>query len=695
MYSEYTTGTCRILLGLATALAVSSIACAARPERAAAHERASEPRHPSRPYQYRDCASAVGARVADERLYRSLIDDFTAATENTLLVVNAEATPEQFTLLLPDANLPDAEWPADQCRIAPWPPNCRAEPAAGSIICNPAMTGLLTNHRLHPPSAAATIYAERFVAYFVLGHELAHLRLGKAGSHAALNDPGTSLKCRPAVERSLEVECDAAGLMDARSGVLALPWEEPILSELRTNPLQILTPLEHTLDLHWFPVDDTCLGDVDYPSMMRRKFQVRDAYVDIFGGEMAELAAQLHRAETSEFLEFEAFLRGPAEADDRCDPPKAHQLSGFASSPRYGLGRAGEQTVVWGADLGGFVSYDSGTSRSSPRGNAVVYFAATEGIPQVDDRPQFKPVHRFEAPVDLLHTRVTADAVELYTTELTEEGKSLVRLQVVPGPQPSAHLDSAALAEDTQAVVDERGRVALVETTHVRLYPSFDDFVANRPRAVYPRQLAAQSDELVSFAQGQLIVATLPEVPGLFAADVFSDRTARNAMFVLPDSASVAMGATPAIARVGSRVLFAQEAPDSEKLHLVECPAAVLEREGEYPCLLHQVSEWSGLAPAYVTRDLGALQPRILAAPTACGSNSIEVRMRGLTWLFDPDHSEGTILPGSGLVSCSPESETVVTWRSRRIDVLAQVPFRVPRTELAVEVGIVPIPLPQ
>ena len=86
---------------------------------------------------------------------------------------------------------------------------------------------------------------------------------------------------------------------------------------------------------------------------------------------------------------------------------------------------------------------------------------------------------------------------------------------------------------------------------------SFDDFVANRPRAVYPRQLAAQSDELVSFAQGQLIVATLPEVPGLFAADVFSDRTARNAMFVLPDSASVAMGAMPAIARVGSRVLFA------------------------------------------------------------------------------------------------------------------------------------------
>lgn len=618
---------------------------------------------------YARCRTSLNGREADPRRYRELINEFANATENRLLRVNEEPEEGKFNLLLPDPALQDDAWPAEACKVGAWPPNCLAEPETGSVVCNPAMAARILSPRLHAPTSLPTLYAERFIAYFVLGHELAHLRRYGGGMHGALPDAGQSLTCRPAVQRSLETDCDEAGLIDAIKGIQALPFFDALSTSIN-GPLDLVNPLEASLDRDWFSIDDTCVGDASYPSMMRRKYRLREAYLDAFGGPTISLLQELHKRESADYLAFEALLREPADVNSRLNPTRPYQVYGFASSPRYGTGWAGEQAVLWSEPLSGLVSFDEGSTRSGMPSGSLLYFASAP-VPPDRGRVAFERLHSFGGHVDLLTMASSPDGVELVTLATHEATRTLSHVRVVRDAGAiTAKVHEARVPSKGEIAADASGRIAVVRPDHVQLFDSPADLDADRAAAKHQRQLSAEPNEVVSFVDGRLIIATIPAVPGAFIADVFTVDRALNIAFAIPDRAGFSGGVTPAVGIVGLRLIAAQQNDTTATLHVIMCPVEVLTKNGKHVCDLRHINQWSGLAPAYVTHDIGALVPAILQAPPSCGVDSIELRIRGLSWLFDPTFAEGELLPGSGIAACDVNRPLVWTWRARRVDVL-------------------------
>ncbi|HEY0469314.1 MAG TPA: hypothetical protein VGC79_34220, partial [Polyangiaceae bacterium] len=99
-------------------------------------------------------------------------------TEYLTAVKRSKAFPELVGLdsvrfLIPD---PPIAWNATACGLPAEPANCVAEKASRSIICNPAMARLLTGASLGVGSSSQEhLLASRFLAYVIVGHELAHL----------------------------------------------------------------------------------------------------------------------------------------------------------------------------------------------------------------------------------------------------------------------------------------------------------------------------------------------------------------------------------------------------------------------------------------------------------------------------------------------------------------------------------------
>lgn len=682
----------KILRRLAPSLLVTSC-IGATPRAAPQTEVAAEPRHAAPAAVdnlYTRCRAALGATDVDPRRWKGLIDDFIATTGNELLRVNGEFVPDHFNVLLPDPDTSDDRWPARNCGVGPWPPNCKAEAASGSIVCNPAMAARLMDPSLYPPSSVATIYAERFVAYFVLGHELAHLRRHDDGTHAALPDAARDLKCRPPVERSLEMDCDEAGILDATKGIQGLGLDPALFDSLR-NPLDLVSSLEVTLDHHWFSIDDTCVGDASYPSMMRRKYRLRSAYLDALGPDSVGLLSALHSEEVKDYLAFEELLRGPSVGSKAEVPSHPHQVHGFASTPRYGTGWADEQGVLWSHVLGGFVSFDDGSARTNNERGAVVYFGeASEPIQS--GILGLRVIHDFGGGVELLGMSNTPDGVEVVARQSEASSSVVVQLRVTkPSGLVIVNAESTAVDGDDRIVSDGHGWLARIAPKYVELFNSIGSLRASRPVAHRSRQLASQSQEVVVFSDGRLTIANAPEVPGLFVADVFTTSDSVNVAFAIPERAGFVGGETPAFGHVGSRLVVAQQDDRRNALHVLTCPADSLSRAGRYDCELRHVKQWTGLAPAYITRDIAALSPAILAAPPSCGAESIELRIRGLTWLFDPDHGDAELFPGSGLAACDATRPLAWTWRARRVDVLQRT-FRPSVAESVVlDVGVEPI----
>lgn len=641
---------------------------------------------------YSRCRNHLGPTALDPRRWQTLIDDFVAATGTKHLRLNGEFAPDQFNLLLPDPDTPDDQWPARECGVGPWPPNCKAEATSGSIVCNPAMAARLAGSSLYPPSSLATIYAERFVAYFVLGHELAHLRRHDDGTHAALPDAARDLKCRPPVQRSVEMECDEAGILDATKGIRGLGLDQALIEGL-SSPLELVSPLEVTLDHHWFSIDDTCVGDASYPSMMRRKYRLRRAYLDALEDMVGSvgLLGALHSEEVKDYLAFEELLRGNAESEESGVASRPHQVHGFASTPRYGTGWADEQGVLWSEVLGGFISFDDGSARSDSQRGAVVYFGASTE-PLESGTLALAVVHDFGGGVDLLGMSNTQDGVEIVVRQAEASSSFLTRLLVTkPSGEVVARTDRLAVADDDRIVSGKHGWLARVDADRVELFESIAALRGSRPAAGHRRQLAPQPQELIVLGDGRLTIANSPEVPGLFVADVFTRSSAVNVAFAIPERAGFAGGETPALGVVGSRLVVAQQDDQNSALHILTCPSESLSRASRYDCELRHVKQWSGLAPAYITRDIAALSPAILTAPPSCGAESVELRIRGLTWLFDPDHGDAELFPGSGLAACHSKRPFAWTWRARRVDVLRRT-FRQSAAEsVPIDVGVTPI----
>jgi hypothetical protein len=552
----------------------------------------------------------------------------------------------------------DETW-HNECGLPIAPADCLAAAHEKFIICNAAMGRQLANPLLMSGIAREEIErARRFLALAFLGHELGHLQAG-SGSRVQHLFPTTrpdGLKCTRPDERGPSGE----QLADSFGVSVACEALQPGIEDLRaTDARAVIATMSHlreTLDEDYFAFDDTCEGDVTYPSMSRRKSSFAFAYAKCLFPQADLPYASLADYQDAAIKHLEQWLR-------------QRQLTGIVGSALYGADAVYRYDVAGTDAPNPFLAFDSSGKRSQVTATVVEQnkvehrvLATWEQAGDIIDQRPHSPLGAaflvaFAAPqnaTDIRRIAVTCSSAPVQCGAETSEKRLPVGVEV---RSTTAH-----------AVIEITGR-------KVRTFAGAVDYMADR------EVLATTSDTPLggdaAFVDGeaaQLLISRIPDEhetsSGFHRIGVLTGSSMRWTVFT---TVPASLSPIAAIGVYGKRVIFVLRPASLEVVgttQLWTCPldvfTGVFQQADRALCEVYVVPAEASVSVGLANNDLTSLGTHLLK-PDHC-PGVIVVRQSGWLWLINPEQKLQDLLPGTGIVNCAADGSRAWIYRMRRLD---------------------------
>lgn len=607
--------------------------------------------------QFNKCLSALAPESLENPGFQLLIEELRRVPEyrQTKWNVNRPYRNGDVNLIIPKWD--NSFWPSSVCANLPLEPAaCAAYPKEKTIVCNPAI-----GRQLSAPLVQSRIAStdEEFALHFILltifGHELGHIRLGGAAvEHLFRTETTDGRKCyaRPNTqEPTVEQRADEIGLSIACTALR----HRPDRKDLPTDPgdvLFLLSRVEDNLDDAYFAMDDLCTGDAQYPSVSRRKIHFADRYLNCLYPAGYEPLKLLNESLISDFNDLENWLT-------------ARQITGHAADGNYGTRALASELVAPTPSPAVTVAFDSTDVDSS------LWFTTAES----DSTLFFIKANSWNRTGTAVASEVTSSATKLLLAMNPKgDGAAPSLLAVTIQCERAkclAKASSADLVPDSLVFPSLGGPYAVVTRTGIAFFPSAERLLgSNGSFSFRPHGFNAGPDTLVVAPKPEGGMVAARQDGGVYKVTLFDAKSQTSKVLVTVPHMT---GTLESAAFAGNRLLLVfSESPEAgpAKVKLWDCPYDWIESGLEtVSCTAYQAPEAVETPAALASHNVSSFSDRSIDSALICG-DSLIVHHGGWLWLLDRNRQVNDLIFADGVVSCSPQQETIVTYRARRVDTL-------------------------
>ncbi len=614
--------------------------------------------------RFNECLSGLDSESLKTPGFDLLLDDLKRVPSYSKSVwnFNRRYARNALNILIPRWN--DDFWPSGLCGGLPREPaDCITSPKERYIICNPAVGRQLSSPLLTSGIGSVEVrFAAQFILLTLIGHELGHIQLARnstAVHHLIRYRANNGLTCfrrPPAASKTDEEKADEIGTALACAALKSSP-EIKELPNTTEGVLAILARLEDELDEGYFSMDDVCTGDLDYPSVSRRKQTFANKYFSCFYRNSFRTIESVNGDLDSTFARIETWL------SDR-------QLRGQIGSGNYGIKPMLFNVIAQAKDRESYIAFDSTGTDSAVWSVVPIESGDLHAVSllnwnrtgEVIDSREDKDLQQW-----MIHMRPGADAD--HPSVLKISFSCLAR-------NCSAKQAERDLPDEARAASAENHSLAVIAKNGFTVFDSWEAFFAGTAKFsssvefgydLRDSEIAWDSaHRLILFHQNGKANGGLYNV-GVVTGDHVDWKVA------LPGGAST--GVLQSARLMGGRllVLFRSEAYAGQpSVTIWDCDASGFDsaETSTANCKTYTAPSAISDPVALASRDISSLQESSIDTVWACG-HMTAVHHRGWLWLIDRQSNSNDLLVADGIAGCPQDEKMLITFRARRVDHLS------------------------